>query len=133
MVSWRSAHHLTGRFTRLAAHTTKTVSGNSLPRRPKPPPTSGDTTRTLSFGTLNAMVASAVCTRITPCVGEYSVWVCVASSQVARATLGSMVLPTTRLLTNSSATTLWARANAASTAVPSWLTQWTHELEPRSG
>ena len=46
MLSERVATHFTGRRSVLEAHITSASSGNAPPFRPKPPPTSGATTRT---------------------------------------------------------------------------------------
>ena len=72
-VSVRPLIHFTGRPSRFAAHSTMPDSGKILPRRPKPPPTSGEMTRSFSFGTFRISRASPSCTRITPWVGECSV------------------------------------------------------------
>ncbi len=69
-VSVRPARHFTGWPSFLAAHSTIALSGNSLPRRPKPPPTSGEITRSCSFGTRKTNFARPSRTRTTPCVGE---------------------------------------------------------------
>ncbi len=51
MLSLRLATHFTGRRSFFDAHITRRSSGNAPPLRPKPPPTSGETTRIWFSGT----------------------------------------------------------------------------------
>ncbi len=51
MCSERDSTHFTGRSRRLASTSTSTSSAYTCSLAPKPPPTSGATTRSLSSGT----------------------------------------------------------------------------------
>src|SRR6266568_6692028 len=73
MLSMRSPTHFTGRPVLRAAHTTSTSSGKTPPFIPKPPPTSGDTTRKFSSRSRNTLPASVARMRCGTCVLVWSV------------------------------------------------------------
>ncbi len=130
--SVRSAAHFTGTPRRCAAMATRGYSRYAKIFVPKPPPTSGVTTRSRSFGQPSTPATTSR-TSWLPCEPSVSMIRLVCGSTSARQARGSMKFATTRLFTRSSETVRAAVANTASVAAASPTAASNAQLVPICG
>ena len=128
MCSERVSTYFTGRLSFLASARTSTSSPYSWSLAPKPPPTSGATTRILSSG-ISRMPASRKRAMCGICVDEYSATLSPRVSPTQPR--GSIGAPEMRWLGTRCLTTTSASASAAAKSPPA-TAQWWVALVPNS-